>query len=300
MNQTPINDAAQEHYPDQIKKVASCNESDSGCLPKNSHYTIKENTIQKNNNGQCGLFDFMANTVGLKVLHPGGYKSTDELCSTFQIRKESHVLDVACGTGTTSLYLSDKFDCQITGFDISDDLINIANKSLEQNDRNGKVKFEVANALEIPYPDNTFDVVISQAFFILIDEKEKALKEIVRVLKPGGYFGSLELAWFKQPTKEAYEELLEKTCNNFIPRVVGFDEWKEFFRSVDLTHMATKKHPMTSSMLDMFNTEGYYNSIKVMLKMMGNSSIRKRMMNVQNTFGKYDDYLGYGIFSYRK
>jgi hypothetical protein len=64
--------------------------------------------------------------------------------------------------------------------------------------------------------------------------------------------------------------------------------------------MATKKHPMTSSMLDMFNTEGYYNSIKVMLKMMGNSSIRKRMMNVQNTFGKYDDYLGYGIFSYRK
>jgi ubiquinone/menaquinone biosynthesis C-methylase UbiE len=300
MNQTPIHDVVQEHYPDQITKVTSCNESDSGCLPENSNYTIKDNTIQKNNNAQCGLFDFMANTVGLKVLHPGGYKSTDELCSTLQIRKESHVLDVACGTGTTSLYLSDKFDCQITGFDISDDLINIANKSLEQNDGNGKVKFEVANALEIPYPDNTFDVVISQAFFILIDEKEKALKEIVRVLKPGGYFGSLELAWFKQPTKEAYEELLEKTCNNFIPRVVGFDEWEEFFRSGNLTHMATKKHPMTSSMLDMFNTEGYYNSIKVMLKMMGNSSIRKRMMNVQNTFGKYDDYLGYGIFNYRK
>jgi len=300
MNQTPIHDAVQEHYPDQIKKVASCNESDSGCSPENSHYPAKENTMEKNNCGKCGLFDFMSNTVGLKVLHPGGYKATDELCSTLEIKKDSRVLDVACGTGTTSLYLSDKFDCQITGFDISDDLINIADKSLEQNDRNGKVKFEVANALEIPYPDNTFDVVISQAFFILIDEKEKALKEIVRVLKPGGYFGSLELAWFKQPTKEAYEELLEKTCNNFIPRVVGFDAWEEFFRSADLTHMATKKHPMTSSMLDMFETEGFYNSIKVLLKMMGNSSIRTRMMNVQNTFGKYDDYLGYGIFSYRK
>jgi ubiquinone/menaquinone biosynthesis C-methylase UbiE len=293
-SQIPIQDTVQELYTDQIKKVTSHNETGSNCSP------AKENAVEKNNNGKCGLFDFMSNTVGLKVLHPGGYKATDELCSTLEIKKDSHVLDVACGTGTTSLYLSDKYGCRVTGFDFSDELINIANKSLEENDRNGRIKFEVANALEIPYPDNTFDVAVSQAFFILIDEKEKALKEIIRVLKPGGYFGSLELAWFKQPTKEAYEELLEKTCNNFIPRVVGFDEWEEFFRSEDLTHMATKKHPMTSSMLDMFNTEGFYNSIKVMLKMMGNSSIRKRMMNVQNTFGKYDDYLGYGIFSYRK
>jgi ubiquinone/menaquinone biosynthesis C-methylase UbiE len=297
MTQTPIQDNIRELYANQNKNIASCDES---CSPENSHYSERENTTGKNNNGKCGLFDFMANTVGLKVLHPGGYQSTNELCSTFEIKKDTHVLDVACGTGTTSLYLADKYDCRVTGFDISDDLINIANKSLEENDRNGRIKFEVANAFEIPYPDNTFDVVISQAFFILIDEKEKALKEIARVLKPGGYLGSLELAWFRNPTKEAYEELLEKTCNNFIPRVVGFDEWEEFFRSEALTHTTTKKHPMTSSMLDMFKTEGFYNSIKVMLKMMGNSSIRKRMMNVQNTFGKYDDYLGYGIFNYRK
>lgn len=256
--------------------------------------------MEKNNNGQCGLFDFMANTVGIKVLHPGGYKSTDELCSTLEIKESSHVLDVACGTGTTSLYLSDKYGCQITGFDISEDLIKIANKSLEQNDRDGKVKFEVANALELPYPDNSFDIVISQAFFILIDEKEKALKEIVRVLKPGGHFGSLELGWFKNPPVDAYEELVAKTCNNFIPRVVGFDEWEKFFSSEKLTHLATKKHPMTSSMLAMFATEGFFNSMKVMLKMMGNSSIRKRMMNVQKTFGKYNDHIGYGIFSYKK
>jgi ubiquinone/menaquinone biosynthesis C-methylase UbiE len=256
--------------------------------------------VEKNNCGQCGLFDFMANTVGLKVLHPGGFKSTEELCSTLKIRKDSHVLDVACGTGTTSLFLSDKYGCQVTGFDISEDLIKIANKSLEENNRGGKIKFEVADALEIPYPDNTFDVVISQAFFILVDDKAKALKEIVRVLKPGGYFGSLELSWFKHPSKEAYEELLKKACNDLIPRVAGFDEWEEFFKSENLTHIAIKKHPMTSSILDIFEAEGFTNSMKVMLKMIGNSSIRGRMMDAQNTFGKYNDYLGYGIFSYGK
>lgn len=256
--------------------------------------------MEKSKSQSCDLFSFMANTVGIKVLHPGGYKSTDELCSVLEIGEGSHVLDVACGTGTTALYLSNKYNCHVTGFDISDDLIEIAKKSLGKNVDAGKIKFEVADVLEMPYPDNSYDIVISQAFFVLIDEKEKALKELVRVLKPGGYLGSLELGWFKKPPKEVYEELVEKTCNSIIPRVMGFDKWEELFGSENLAHLATKKGPMTSSMLDMFATEGLINSIKIMLKMMGNSSIRKRMMNVQNTFGKYDDYLGYGIFSYRK
>ena len=48
------------------------------------------------------------------------------------------------------------------------------------------------------------------------------------------------MGWFKNPPKEVYEELVEKTCNNFIPRVVGFDKWKEFFGSGNLTHIPTK------------------------------------------------------------
>ena len=143
-------------------------------------------------------------------------------------------------------------------------------------------------------------MVISQAFFILIDEKEKALKEIARVLKPGGYFGSLELSWFKTPPREVFEELREKACNDLIPRVVGFDDWDKFFRSEDLTHITTKKHPMTSSILEMFESEGYTNSMKIMFKMISSSSIRERMMNAQNAFGKHNGYLGYGVFSYVK
>jgi ubiquinone/menaquinone biosynthesis C-methylase UbiE len=256
--------------------------------------------MEKSKTNQCGLFDFMANTIGITVLHPGGFKSTDALCSMLEIGEDSHVLDVACGVGTSALYLSDKYKCQITGFDISNELIQIAKNKLKERNRDHKIKFEVANALSLPYPDNSYDVIISQAFFILIDEKEKALKEIVRVLKPGGYFGSLELGWFKTPTHNVYTELIENTCNNFIPRVVGFDEWEKFFRLAKLMHLSTKRHPMTSRISEMFDTEGFYNSLKIICKMIGNSHLRKRMMNVQNTFGKYSDYLGYGIFGYRK
>lgn len=248
----------------------------------------------------CGLFDFMANTIGIKVLHPGGYEATEKICSTSNLNENSYVLDLACGAGTTSFYLSKKYNCKITGIDISNSLIDSANKSLKKIGKQDKINFEVANALRIPYADNTFDSVIAQAFFILIDDKEKALEEIYRVLKPGQYFGSLELSWFKTPTKEAYGELLNKTCNNFIPRMVKFEEWEEFFQSKNFRHIKTIKNPMSSGMLQMLKIEGLFNFIKIVIKMMTNSKNRKRMMDVQNTFDKYNDYIGYGIFCFKK
>jgi ubiquinone/menaquinone biosynthesis C-methylase UbiE len=260
--------------------------------------------VEKNNgnscNNNCGLFDFMANTIGIKVLHPGGYEATEKICTLSNLNEKSHVLDLACGTGTTSFFLSRKYKCKITGIDISNSLIDVAIKNLKKFKKNAKITFEVADAFKIPYPDNTFDFVIAQAFFILIDEKEKALNEIYRVLKSGGYFGSLELSWFKTPTKEAYDELLIKTCNNFIPRMIKFEEWEVFYKSKNFKHIKTIKNPMTSGMLRMLKTEGVFNFVNILIKMMFNSINRKRMMDVQKTFNKYNDYVGYGIFCFNK
>lgn len=248
----------------------------------------------------CGLFDFMANTIGIKVLHPGGYQATDKLCSISTLKNDYKVLDLACGTGTTSFHISEKYNCNTTGIDISENLINIANNRLRQTKLQSKIIFEVADALELPYPDNYFDFVIAQAFFILIDNKEKAISEIYRVLKPGGSFGSLELSWFKKPSKIAYDELLEKTCKDFIPRIVLFEDWESFFKSQKFTHIQTIKNPMPGGMLQMIKIEGISNFIRIMLRMMTNSTNRKRMMDVQKTFDKYNDYLGYGLFSFNK
>ena len=248
----------------------------------------------------CHLFDFMANTIGIKVLHPGGYQATEKICSMSNLDENSYVLDLACGAGTTSFYLFKKYNCKITGIDISESLIADATKRLTNSGKNTKINFEVADALKLPFPDNSFDAVIAQAFFILIDDKEKALQEIYRVLKPGGFFGSLELSWFKIPPKEAYNELLEKTCNTFIPRMMTFEEWEKFFRSCGFKHIETIKNPMPSGMLKMAKTEGFLNFLNIMFKMMTNNKNRKRMMDVQNTFEKYDDYLGYGIYVLKK
>ena len=248
----------------------------------------------------CGLFDFMANTIGIKVLHPGGYQATDKLCSMLYLSIDSKVLDLACGTGTTSFRIHKNYRCDVTGIDISETLIESANNTLLNTNFDDKVRFRVSDALELPFPDNSFDSVIAQAFFILIDDKDKALNEIFRVLKPNGYFGSLELSWFKKPSDEVFNELKAKTCNDFIPRVSSFEDWEELFESVGFAHIETIKNPIVGGMLKMVKTEGILNFVKIMQKMMKNSENRKRMMDVQKTFDKYNDYLGYGLFSFKK
>ena len=98
---------------------------------------------------------------------------------------------------------------------------------------------------EIPVEDTVADAFIeddgagfeeppapeSQGGIVLVDDDLKAVAEIYRVLKPDGYLGSLELGWFKAPSKDIYNEILRKTCSNFVPRMLLFNEWESFFKS---------------------------------------------------------------------
>lgn len=249
---------------------------------------------------QCTLFDFMANNVGIKVLHPGGYKATNELCHCCNITSNSHVLDLACGVGSTSFFIQKNFGAKVTGIDIDETLIEIAQQELNRTNLHTQIEFKVGSALSLPFPDNSFDTVISQALFILIDEHEQTLKEIKRVLKQGGYFGSIELSWLQDTPQEIYNELLAKTCSSFIPRVMTVENWDHLFSSFNLQQKNVSPKHWKAGMLKMIETEGLSNFFRIMGKMILNAPLRKKMMSVQNTFKRHQAYLGYGIYSYRK
>ncbi|ORZ11802.1 S-adenosyl-L-methionine-dependent methyltransferase [Absidia repens] len=100
----------------------------------------------------------------------------------------SRVLDCGCGPGTWITDIANEYpNCQFTGVDISD---VFPKEGLPPN-----VHFEVGSVLErLPYDDNTFDF-INLRFLILAlrnDEWSIALKELYRVLKPGGVIESME------------------------------------------------------------------------------------------------------------
>lgn len=96
------------------------------------------------------------------------------------------VLDVACGSGTAALVTARRY-CEVTGIDYVPELIDRARKRSEASGL--KAKFLVADAQDLPFPDNTFDVVLSVYGVQFAPEQEKAAAEMIRVCKPGGKIG---------------------------------------------------------------------------------------------------------------
>ena len=91
--------------------------------------------------------------------------------------KSGKILDIACGTGIVFPYYGDR---AIYGVDISKDMLKYAKS------RTPKAKLKIADAKNIPYKDNTFSVVITSRFICHTPEYEKIIKEMTRVVKPGG------------------------------------------------------------------------------------------------------------------
>ncbi|MFG2222261.1 SAM-dependent methyltransferase [Streptomyces sp. NPDC048644] len=108
---------------------------------------------------------------------------TDLLLEKSGIGPASHVLDVGCGNGTTSVYLAHKTGCRVDGIDISGVRVGHAKA------RAGalpNVAFHKASVSQLPFPDGTFTHIWSQATLYHVPDRNRALDEIHRVLAEGG------------------------------------------------------------------------------------------------------------------
>jgi ubiquinone/menaquinone biosynthesis C-methylase UbiE len=92
--------------------------------------------------------------------------------------KKENILDVGCGAGDLLLSIS-KYFKKSYGIDPVPDFVLIAKK------KNPNSKILKSSAEKLPFPDNYFDYVVSNLVF-QHTEREKAIKEVIRVLKPGG------------------------------------------------------------------------------------------------------------------
>ncbi len=118
--------------------------------------------------------------------HFGGVAANDVLASLAGIDRDCHVLDVCCGMGGPSRYLAHNYGCRVTGIDLAESRIAGATRLTGMTGLGDRVEFRNANALEMPFADGTFDVVISQEAFCHIPDKDTLVAQCARVVKPGG------------------------------------------------------------------------------------------------------------------
>lgn len=119
------------------------------------------------------------------------------------------VLDAGTGPGRLARLLAhNQPELEVHGIDLSEDMIRLAREHTIAEQLQDRVQFEVANVGELPYPDESFDLIVSTISMHHWNEIEQPLRELYRVLRPGGRLWIYDFRFFKI---QAVEKALAKT-----------------------------------------------------------------------------------------
>ena len=114
------------------------------------------------------------------LLRPAGIEITSHAMEMIAPENGAELLDIGCGDGTAAAAVSAAFGVRATGVDIRCDVA-------EQARKNG-IDAVVCDAAKLDLPDESFDIVMMECVFSILERPEEAVKEAHRVLRPGGVF----------------------------------------------------------------------------------------------------------------
>jgi demethylmenaquinone methyltransferase/2-methoxy-6-polyprenyl-1,4-benzoquinol methylase len=135
-------------------------------------------------------------------------------------RPDAQVLDLCCGTGDLAFSLARKGKAKILGADFSHTmLVRARAKALGESNGSAPVPFFEADALRLPFGDASFDLVTTAFGFRNLANYEAGLREMQRVLKPGGTVAILE---FTEPAPGLIGDAYRFYCQRVLPKIGGF------------------------------------------------------------------------------
>jgi tocopherol O-methyltransferase len=167
----------------------------------------------------------------------------EELLQWSGVKNAENILDVGCGIGGSSLYLAEKFNAHATGITLSPVQAQRGRERALKANLGDRSKFLVANAQEMPFADNSFDLVWSLESGEHMPDKTQFLQECYRVLAPGGTL--IMVTWCHRPTEQSpltaseqsqLQEIYRVYC---LPYVISLPEYEAIARQLPLTNLRT-------------------------------------------------------------
>ena len=110
----------------------------------------------------------------------------DQVLKWAHVENATRMVDVGCGIGGSSRHIARKFQCTTEGITLSPYQAQRGNELAQEQALQEKCRFQVADALEMPFADNTFDLVWSLESGEHMPDKPQFVRELFRVAQPGG------------------------------------------------------------------------------------------------------------------
>jgi len=142
-----------------------------------------------------------------------------ELVRTAHLSPSSRVLDLASGTGDVAFAIANLGrPAEVVATDFNAEMLAVAEKKAEENPPAVPVSFSIADAQELPFEDESFDVVTVAFGVRNFPDRQKNFSEVLRVLRPGGRYLILE---FSRPTFAPWRGFYHVYLRHAIPAIGG-------------------------------------------------------------------------------
>ncbi|MGH1490092.1 MAG: class I SAM-dependent methyltransferase [Acidimicrobiales bacterium] len=171
------------------------------------------------------------NAIGIHVIEQmygddflsfGGTDTTDVLADRAGIGAGSRVLDVGCGLGGPAFHLAQTRRATVAGIDLVDLNIESATKRAAARGLSHQVEFRVANALDMPFADESFDVVFGQDAWCHVPGKAALIAECARLVRPGGAIAFSDWLQVGPMDAEMSAEALSASATTELVDIAGY------------------------------------------------------------------------------
>lgn len=161
-----------------------------------------------------------------RLFPPGGVDLYRQIALLTEMGPGLEVLDVAAGKGVPLEYFAEEFGVTASGVELSPSMVEVAEAWSRQLRAGDRIQFQTGRSDQLPYRDEIFDIAIGELGLANHCDPADAVRELVRVTKPGGFVVLVQLVW-KAPVDEERRVVLSEHLG---ARPLMVVEWRRLLR----------------------------------------------------------------------